>query len=157
MANSSNFGLLVPKMFAQAVLRTAVELKVTRAEGAAAAIQMAMTLPLLPDTHFEKGLAFIRQHFQGECGSVFLKYLTKQWSNKHVSVYGVKTRTNNFAESFHSLLSRTIGMPHPSVLLFKDPLRQTDHGKTLDMLRVQMGMLPPIRTWANCWWICVRS
>ncbi|XP_050064589.1 uncharacterized protein LOC126553475 [Aphis gossypii] len=41
------------------------------------------------------------------------------------SVYGVNIRTNNFVESFHSMLKSTIGI-HPPVWSFYDRLRSVE-------------------------------
>lgn len=133
--------------FAQAVLRMAVKLKVARSD-MASVIHMAMTLPLLPKANVAEGFEFIRRKVVGANGKEFADYLSRQWANKDVSVFGLTVRTNNQVESFHRNLMRVMRVPHPGVWTFIDHLRRINFNKSLDLdcLEIHTTTAPPQRT-----------
>ncbi|KAL5244004.1 hypothetical protein ACI65C_011414 [Semiaphis heraclei] len=59
----------------------------------------------------------------------FLNYVRNYWINiirpEGFTVYGLNIRTNNYVESFHSMLGSTIGR-HPPVWTFYDRLRSVE-------------------------------
>lgn len=121
--------------FAQAVLRKAVKTSVAKA-GMEDVVQMAMTLPLLPQSEMGEGFALIRRLLVVEGGTKFCNYLESQWGNKNISVFRLDHRTNNLAESFHRNLMRLIEMRKPGMWCFVRNLQQVNHMKAMDLKRL---------------------
>lgn len=125
--------------FGQAVLRMAVARKMVKCEQADA-VQMAMSLPLLPPHKLQEGFAYVRQQLEStSAGIKFADYLDSQWSSKNVSVYGLSSRTNNFAESFHKTLKNIFKKPHPSPWQFIAKMQIINNDKSMDLRRLMRG------------------
>lgn len=134
--------------FDQAVLKRAMYLRLTGISASMdLAVQKAMALPLLPENRMAEGIDHVEEmmveastetsHRAAVTG--FLKYLRTFWLPRSISVYGADSRTNNFAESFHSRLKRLIMVPHPNMWVFLEHIRTVNHSKTMDVRRLQLG------------------
>lgn len=118
--------------FAQALYRKAKDLHLTTTPEMET-VQMAMNLPYLPEPFIKHGMDYITSLLSTKNGQLFSEYLVRQWLNKSISVYGLKTRTNNFAESFNRDIMREIPEKHPKIWTFCLHLRNIVQSKWFDM------------------------
>lgn len=122
--------------YAQRVLRKAKLLKIAGARFSHA-IQIAMSLPLLPEEYIEAGIQYVASLLSGPDCDQFVAYLRTQWLHSNISVFGQSSRTNNLAESFHRDMMRTFKTKKPMVWYFVHDLRTVNHKKACSFNRLE--------------------
>ncbi|KAF0720933.1 RING-type domain-containing protein, partial [Aphis craccivora] len=136
---------------------------------AATILKMIMSLPHLPsqqmpelpeDFHILGGfLAIIRLETRmGVLNRIvqLVDYVRQYWLTTVLpsgfSVYGVNIRTNNFVESFHSMLKSTIGI-HPPIWSFYDRLRSVESRVRRKTLQTINGQQCLAETQITAFWL----
>lgn len=123
------------------------------------ACKMAMCIALLPPEFFDRAIEIIRGNFfcllhlnfnklkiftakvpNNPIFDVFCDYLVRVWSTQNISVHGQLVRTNNSVESFHNYFFGKIGYAHPNVWMFLSKLKQAEHTKAVQLIRVKNGI-----------------
>lgn len=62
-----------------------------------------------------------------------------QWSGANISVYGLKDRTNNFAESLNKTINSILKAPHPHIWLLIENLRMVEMNRSDELMKVARG------------------
>lgn len=103
-------------------------------------MQKIAALALLPNEFVVPGFQSIaKQHAKSRIFSRFAKYWHRQWAEANISVYGLKNRTNNFAESLNKTINLLIGNRHPHIwrLLYNLSLVEVDRSD--ELVRIMAG------------------
>ena len=112
-------------------------------------IHQLMTLALLPAENVEATFHELRNqrprlapHTERKL-SDFLRYYGRYWLRKItpeiLSVFGLPQRTNNSVESFHAVLKRKMGHPHPNFYVFLEILNKLIECKLNDLSLLTNG------------------
>ena len=112
-------------------------------------IHQLMTLALLPAENVEATFDELRNQRPRLAPdterklSDFLRYYERYWLRKitpaRLSVFGLPQRTNNSVESFHAVLKRKMGHPHPNFFVFLDILNKLIQCKLNDLSLLTNG------------------
>lgn len=103
---------------------------------------MAMCLPLVPPQFLQDAVMLVNHHLQqfgvadGASVHRFIQYWQRQWGHINISVYDVRSRTNNLVESYHASLSSLVGRRHPNFWVFVRYLQNMENSKAVDLIRV---------------------
>lgn len=115
-------------------------------------LRCLLALPLLPVHEVVPGFVDVKNQIPGFDEAVqdgarrLCLYVDKQWIKKstvgpeRLSVFNLKSRTNNGIESYHSMLQRRIKSPHPNLYTFLGYLKNVTVDGLLDLSRLLSGL-----------------
>ena len=102
-------------------------------------IQRILCLPLLPQESISEAFSTIRRDNSVLVLNNWLQYVEQTWIRSRrfpsLSVFGMRHRTNNFAESTFSVFSTQL-MPHPQLFKFLEFLIKRSNRDFLDIQRL---------------------
>lgn len=102
--------------------------------------QQVSVLALLPNEYVSKGFEIISKNFVKSIRwNRFAEYWLRQWAPANISVYGLKDRTNNFAESLNKTINSILKAPHPHIWLLIKNLRMVEMNRTDELMKVRCG------------------
>lgn len=102
--------------------------------------QQVSVLALLPNEYVLEGFETISNNFKKSIRwTRFAEYWLRQWAPANISVYGLKDRTNNFAESLNKTINSILKAPHPHIWLLIENLRMVEMNRTDELKKVRAG------------------
>lgn len=102
--------------YVQAITKKFRTYRLNKDDKFAQVMQKIAALALLPNDFIIEGFDSIAKKFKkSKTFARFEKYWRRQWPKANISVYGLKHRTNNFAESLNKTINLLIGNKHPHV------------------------------------------
>lgn len=108
--------------------------------------QQISALALLPNEFVTPGFHVVSKQFKKSTRwSRFVSYWLKQWSPANISVYGLKDRTNNFAESLNRTINLILKAPHPHIWLLIENLRMVEMNRSDELTKVALGHMVKTR------------
>lgn len=97
-------------------------------------------MALLPNEFVTPGFEIISKKFNKSVRwSRFADYWMRQWAPANISVYGLKDRTNNFAESLNKTINSILKAPHPHIWLLIENLRMVEMNRSDELIKVLAG------------------
>ncbi|XP_034252579.1 uncharacterized protein LOC117652054 [Thrips palmi] len=111
-------------------------------------VRASLALPLLPAGLIDRGLRTLILEAQRSGHfpvlEPFFTYWVETWGNprffRYLSVYGLKHRTNNVAESANRLLRSKTGAHRPGLWHFLSALRRHEHSTYLKLMSAELGL-----------------
>ncbi len=102
--------------------------------------QQISALALLPTEFVTPGFKIVSKAFKKSIRwNRFSNYWLNQWAPANISVYGLKDRTNNFAESLNKTLNSILKAPHPHIWLLIENLRMVEMNRSDELIKVVGG------------------
>ncbi len=109
-------------------------------------MQEISALALLPSEFISKGFEGIAKRFKkSKTFARFAEYWRNQWEDANISVYGLKNRTNNFAESLNKTINLLIGSRHPHIWRLLNNLKLIEMDYSDELERVVDGEMIEVR------------
>ncbi|XP_037033816.1 uncharacterized protein LOC119072663 [Bradysia coprophila] len=104
--------------------------------------QQVSVLALLPNEYVSIGFETISKNFKKSIRwNRFAEYWLRQWAPANISVYGLKDRTNNFAESLNKTINSILKASHPHIWLLIENLRMVEMNKSDELKKVEKGYM----------------
>ncbi len=99
-------------------------------------MQKVSALALLPNDYISIGFDSIAKNFKkSKSFARFADYWRRQWAGANISVYDLRHRTNNFAESLNKSINMLIGYKHPNIWRLIHNLKLVEADKSDELLR----------------------
>lgn len=99
-------------------------------------------MALLPNQFVSIGFKLISKHFKNsKRWNRFKLYWEKQWAEAHISVYGLKHRTNNFSEALNRTINLLIERKNPNIWKLIHNLKIVEMLKSDELEQVVEGAI----------------
>lgn len=106
--------------------------------------QQVCALALLPNEKVVEGFQIISKPFKSSSQrwNRFKKYWMRYWAVANISVYGLKDRTNNFAESLNKTLNTILKSRHPNIWTLINNLKNIESMRSDELRKASKGHIP---------------
>lgn len=105
--------------------------------------EQVCAIALLPNEKIIEGFEIVSKTIKrSERWTRFSAYWMRTWSKANISVYGLKDRTNNFAETLNKTLNKLIKSRHPDIWTLITNLRKVEDLKSIELKKVEKGLMP---------------
>lgn len=105
-------------------------------------LQLVTALALLPNEYVMTGFEIISSRFKkSKRWNAFKEYWYRQWAPANISVYGLRHRTNNFAESLNKTINSLVQHKHPNIWILIQNLKSVEMDKSDELDKAVLGAM----------------